>query len=277
MMVLREKEKSTTNYAYETSQIAFLKNRTPGQLAVRFRPSTRRAAAESVITDPTVFNDAERLRTFVRSSFLSEKKFLISSDLYRLVRKEDWTELSDALCKWERGFRKREILSWHASDEFRLLCQTVVDSAIDCRTLLSDIGPDERETLEIASEIVGFGSPWPIRISKELIVSSVVKRIPVLSYTRHAKEWFKRSGRVVVLEISDAKNSISRVKTGIKKKVEQAGWSGYVFVFVFGLAIDKAFEAALPSPVGEIIGYANGASFVVGVIADGKKRQVDLT
>jgi len=271
MMVLQEKEKPASNYGYETSRVAFLNNRTPNQLAVRFRPPTKRAAPETVITDPTVFNDAERLRTFVRSSFLSEKKFLVSSDLYRLVREEDWAELSDALCKWERGFGKRKILSWHASDEFRVLCRTVVDSAIDCHTLLSDIGPDEREYLEMASEIVGFGSPWPIKISKELIVSSVVKRIPVLSYTRHAKEWFKRSGRVVILEISDAKNSISKVKTGIKKKVEQAGWKGYVYVFVFGLAIDKAFEAALPSPVGKIIGSVNGASFVVGVIADGKK------
>jgi hypothetical protein len=73
------------------------------------------------------------------------------------------------------------------------------------------------------------------------------------------------------MEITDAKNSISKAKKGIKMRVEKSGWSGHIALFVFGLVIDIALESVLPPPFGSLIGRASGGSFILGVLADGKK------
>jgi hypothetical protein len=226
---------------------------------------------QGIVVDSTVFNDAERLRSFLKSVLTKEYKIAIASDIYFGIKNGKWDELSELLINWEWNVKKEKLVIWHKSQEFRALCKDVIGLVVPCASVLEKLNDDERDILQRVSRIVEPNSPRMVRIAKEFVLTSVVKKFPILSYTKHAKRWFKSCKNVIIMEIADAKNSVSRAKRDIKRKVEEAGWYGYVGLFIFGLVADRALESALPPPIGALIGNAAAGSFIIGVLANGKK------
>jgi hypothetical protein len=224
---------------------------------------------QGIIVDPTVLNDAEKLRSFLKSMLHKEYKIAISSDIYFSIKNGEWDELSKLLRNWQWNTGKEELLEWHRSQEFRALCEDFVSLVLPCSYVLEDLNDEEKRILKEVSEIIEPGSPRVVKIVKEFIKTSVVKRFPILSYTKHARRWFKSCKNVIIMEITDAKNSVSQAKENIKRRVEEAGWNGFIFVSIFGLVAGVVLESVLPQPFGKIIGTSGG--LVVGVIANGKK------
>jgi hypothetical protein len=222
-----------------------------------------------IVIDPTVFNAAERLR-LIPEVLAREYRVGISSDIYFMVEGEEWEDLSEVLRNWEWNRRRQELAEWHHSRKFKAMCGEVLSRVVPCSSLLQDLNEEEKKRKQKFESTV-WGSPRIVEIAKELVKISTVKSSPVLSFTRHAKRWFKTCRNVLILDIADAWNSTSEAKKRLKKRVTEAGWEGYLVVFFFGLTTDKILESLLPPPVGSIIGFTSGGSFVVGVLADGEK------
>jgi len=226
---------------------------------------------QGIIVDLTVFNEAERLDSFLKSKLYKKHRVGVASDIYFMIKDEKWEELSKLLQNWEWNVQKRKLTEWHKRQEFRALCKDIIGLVDPCRRILEELSNEERNLLEQISKAIEPGSPRTVEIAKELIVTSVVKKFPVLSYTRHAKRWFKDCKSVVIMEITDAKNSVSKAKRDIKIRIKESGWSGFIGLFIFGWVVNKVLEIALPAPVGHIVGFASGGSLIVGVLANGKK------
>jgi len=226
---------------------------------------------QGIIIDLAVFNDAERLRSFSKSMLNKDYIIAIASDIYFMIKEGMWEELSELMQNWEWNTKREKLIKWHKTQEFRALCKDVVDVVVPCGRILEELSDDEKNVLKQLSKVIEPGSPRIIEIAKEFIKTSVVKRFPILSYTKHARRWFKNCKNVLTMEIMDAPNSVSGVKKDIKIRVEKAGWRGYIYLFIFGLVADTVLEVALPPPIGTIIGKTSAGSFVIGVLADGKK------
>lgn len=226
---------------------------------------------EGIIVDPTVFNDAERLRVFLRSKLSEDYTVAIASEIYFTIADELWEDLSALLSSWEWNVKRDKLTEWHKSPEFHDLCKEVIGLVIPCGQIMEEISNEERQLQQQVSKTIEQGSPRIVDIVKEFITTSIVKKFPVLSFTRHARRWFKTCKNVVIVEISDAKNSVSKAKRGIKMRVDRAGWRGYIFLFIFSLVADRLLETALPQPVGAVIGKTSAGSFLIGVLADGKR------
>ena len=227
-----------------------------------------------IIVDPTVFNDVERLRLFLRSKLSKEYSVAIASDIYFMIKEGMWEDLSALLCNWEWNAKRDKLTKWHKSPEFRALCKEAIGLIAPCAEIMEKISDEERKLLRQVSEVIEKGSPRIVKIVKEFIKTSIVKNFPILSFTRHAKRWFKACKNVMIMEIADAKNTVSKAKIDIKIRVDRAGWEGRIFLFIFSTVTGEVLETALPPPVGKIIGVTGG--FVICVLTDGKKPRTKL-
>jgi len=228
---------------------------------------------QGIIIDPTVFNDRERLRSFLDSMLSKKYRNVITSDIYFLIRDGNWDELSELLQNWEWNRSKKKLIEWHKNKEFIALCKDVIGVVVPCTRILEELNNEERNVLQKIFQIIEPSSPRMVKLAKELIMTSVVKKFPILSYSKHAKRWFKNCKNVLIIEITDAKNTLSKAKSDIKMRVSESGWKGFIELFVFGVVVDKALENALPQPVGSLVGYISGGSFIVGVLVNGKKMK----
>jgi hypothetical protein len=231
----------------------------------------RNSLFRGIIIDPTVFNDAKRLHSFLESMLSKEYEVCIASDIYYTIEDGKWEELSKILQNWEWNKRKEELIEWHKSPEFRALCKDVIGLVVPCGRILEELSGDERKVLQQVSKVIEPSSPQMVKMAKEFIMTSVVKRFPILSYTKHARWWFVKCKNVMIMEVTDAKNSISKAKRDIKLRIEDSGWKGWIGLFVFGVVVDIALQSVLPPPLGILLEYASGGSFIIGVIANGKK------
>ena len=221
-----------------------------------------------IIADLTVFNNAERLRTCLRAAS-RDYRVAIASDIYSLIRKENWEDLSALLCNWEWNVKRDKLIKWHTSSEFRATCKDAIGLFSPCIETMEKLSDEESKVLQLVSQLIEQGSAKVVRVAKELILTSTVKNFPVLSFTRHAKRWFKTCKNVMILEFSDAKDTASKAKTEIKTRVNKAGWKGRIYLFIFSTATGKLLQEILPPPVGTVVGVIGG--LVICVLTDGRK------
>ena len=221
--------------------------------------------------DPTVFNSRHRLSSLLESRLIQERKLVIPTLINSLIVDQKWEELSSLLRRWEWNASRPRLREWHASADFKRKCKTLVEVCLPYNQIMRELSREEEELLSKVSSALKTESPRVVEIAKEIVRGAVIKKAPHFSYTKHARRWFKELRNVLIMEISDATNSASKAKKGIKLEIERAGWKGYVTVFFFELVADSALATVIPPPIGPMLAGFSAGSFVVGVLADGTK------
>jgi len=175
------------------------------------------------------------------------------------------------LGRWEWNASRSRLREWHESADFRRKCKTLTEIGVPYNQIMRELSSEEEEMLSRVTSALRTESPQVLEIAKEIVRGAVVKKIPHFSYTKHARRWFKDLQSVLIIEISDATDTASRAKTKIKQKIEHAGWKGYITVFFFELVADSALATAIPPPIGPMLAGLSAGSFLVGLLANGKK------
>jgi len=223
---------------------------------------------KGILIDPTPLNDERRLDAFLKGNLQKEYNIGISSDIYHLIKEEKWKDLSEVLASWEWNVRRARLIEWHRSERFYKMCRRLAEVVSPCTSIMAELTEEEKSLFSKVSEMIGPASPRMVEMAKELIMTSVAKKYPILSYTRHSRNWFKKCGSVVLLQIHDARNMVHNIKKNIKTKIRDAGWTGLLLLYVFGLVADRLLEA-FPQPIPRLLGYLSAGGLIVAVIADG--------
>lgn len=221
--------------------------------------------------DPTVLNTRHRLNSFLKSKLVEEHKLVIPTIINSSIVDLKWDELSSLLGRWEWNASRSRLREWHASADFKRKCKTLVEICVPYNQIMRELSSEEEELLSKVTSALRTESPQVVEIAKEIVRGAVVKKAPHFSYTKHARRWFKELQNVLIMEISDATDTASRAKTRIKLKIEHAGWRGYITVFFFELVADSALATAIPPPIGPMLAGLSAGSFLVGLLANGKK------
>ena len=226
----------------------------------------------SIVVDPTVLNTRRRLTTFLESMVCKKYVTFLPSLIFSLIQKEEWNELVSLLRKWEWNLEKARFEEWSKSTDFKNLCRQLSEVCVSFERVREELSPEERELFSRVQEIIGYESPEIVELAKELIEIALTKKGGIVSYTRHLKTWLKEFRRVMVFEITEKTDALSRAKTEIKNRIRKAGWKKRIFVtflsLTTGVALNSVFAPLMIWFLAEVLSEL-GEEVIVAVVTNG--------
>ena len=234
--------------------------------------SSKYTALSAIVVDLTVLNTRQRLTAFLESMVYKKYVTFLPSLVSSLIQMEEWNELVSLLRGWEWNLDKARFEEWTTSTDFKNLCRQLSEVCISFEKVREELGPEERELLLRVQEMIGYESPRMVELAKELITIAITKRGGIVSYTRHLKRWLKEFRRVMIFEITEKTDALSRAKGEIKDMIRHAGWRGRIFVTFLKIATALALTSVLPTIINwaiDTILTELGEEVIVGVMTNG--------
>ena len=226
----------------------------------------------SIVVDPTVLNTRRRLTAFLESMICKKYVTFLPSLIFSLIQKEEWDELASLLRRWEWNLNKARSEEWFKSNDFKNLCRQLTEVCASFERAREELSPEETELLLRVQRIIGYESPRIVELAKELITIAITKRGGIVSYTRHLKRWLKEFRRVMIFEITEKTDALSRAKTEIKNMIRNAGWKRRIFVtflsITTGVALNSVFAPVMVWFLAEVLSEL-GEEVIVAVVTNG--------
>ena len=194
------------------------------------KSSTSKSLMGAIIVDPTVLNTRERLTAFLESMICKKYLTIIPSPISSSIGRERWDELVSLLREWEWNLGRAQSEKWFRSTDFKNLCRQLSKVCVSFKRVKEELSPEEKELLLRVQEIIGFESPRIVELAKELITIAITTKGGIFSYTRHLKRWLNEFRRVMIFEITEKTDALSRAKVEIKNRIRDAGWKRRIFV-----------------------------------------------
>ena len=229
-------------------------------------------ALNAIVVDPTVLNTRERLTAFLKSMICKKYLTVLPSLISSSIEKEKWDELVSLLREWEWNLGRAQSEEWFKSTDFKKLCRQLRELCLPFERVREELSPEERKLLLRVQEIIGYESPRLVELAKELITIAITKKAGIVSYTRHLKRWLKEFRRVMILEITEKTDTLSRVKTEIKNRIRIAGWERRIFVTLLsittGVALNSVLAPVMVWLLAEILSEL-GEEVIVAIVTNG--------
>lgn len=233
---------------------------------------SEKPSISSIVLDPTVLNTRERLTAFIESMIYKEYETILPSIISSLIQEEEWNQLVSILRGWEWNLDRTLSEEWFESADFKNLCRHLREVCISPERVRQKLSPEERDLLLKAEELTKHESAEIVGLARELITIAVTKKAGIVSYTRHLKRWLKKFRRVIIFEITEKTDALSRAKAQIRDGIRGAGWKGRIFVIFLSVTVGVALENALPAVIVWLLAEIFkelGEEVIVGLITDG--------
>lgn len=236
------------------------------------KSSTSKFLVGTIVVDPTVLNTRERLTAFLESMICKKYLTVIPSPISSLIGRERWDELISLLREWEWNLGRAQYERWFRSTDFKNLCRQLSEVCVSSERVKEELSPEEKELLLRVQELIGFESPRIVELAKELITIAITTKGGIFSYTRHLKRWLKELRRVMIFEITEKTDALSRAKAEIKNRIRNARWKRRIFVtflsITSGVVLGSALAPLMIWILAEILSEL-GEEIIVAVVTNG--------
>jgi len=232
----------------------------------------RRSSMDVLIVDPTTLNTRERLMSFLESLVYKRYTTFLPSLMSSSIQKEEWDELANLLRAWEWNLSQPQAEEWFKSSDFKNLCRRLNEVCISFEKAKEDLNDEERMLLSRALKALGRASPKIVELAKELVIVAITKKGGILSYTRHLKRWLKSLKGILILEISEKTDALSRAKEELKNRIHAAGWRGRIFVTFLNIITAVTLASILPPVINWVVDTIVtelGEEVIVGLVTNG--------
>lgn len=195
---------------------------------------------ENLIVDPSFFGYKESTISILESKLLEEHRIVVPTYLYEAVRLRNYERFAETLSFWE-GKQDEQ----YRQVELREVWSTILDLSdritknfMPGTEILKQLPPAKREEALTIEKILSTPEPYrtprlempTFQIAKEMLVLASVTS-PIISVSDKAKNWYNKLGGAVVKKV-EKNSTMMRGKKQYRDKVEAAGWTGKVFIWL---------------------------------------------